>query len=72
MEYFTDLETIEGKESDAYTLDHLDAPSVAHVLKLLRLVNCEFPQFGKVKSSNAKEYIGNVITDYLTELTSKT
>lgn len=70
MEYFTDVESIEGKEKDEYTLDHLDAPSVEKVLKLLRLANCEFPQFGKVNSSNAKEYIGNVISDYLTELTS--
>ena len=40
MEYFTDLEAIEGKESESYTLDHLDAASVSKVLKLMRVVNC--------------------------------
>lgn len=70
MEYFADMEAIEGEAKDVRVLDHLEVEHVERVLKLLRLVDCVFPQFGKVKSSDAKEYIGNTINDFLKQLTS--
>ena len=57
MEYFKEQEAIQGKEITDTSMDHLEVDNVEKVLKLLRLVDCNFPQFEKVKGNDAKLFL---------------
>ena len=70
MELLVDMDTAEGKEASERNFDHLDAKSVKLTVQLLRLVNCKFPDIGKVKSNKPEEYMGKEITEFLDKLTS--
>ena len=63
------IQFIEKSEALEGAKEEINIPNVTKVvfekvLELCKITGYKFPEVGKVKSSDAKEYIGNNLTDY--------
>lgn len=70
MQYIEEYEAIEGAREEI-KLDNLTKASVEKAIEACNLVSCNFPEVAKVKGSDPKEYIGNNLTDFYTQLSCK-
>lgn len=65
MEYVTDLEAIEKK--DEIVVENISKGSLEKVLEASKIVHGKFPEVTKIKGSNAEEYIGKDLAEFLSK-----
>ena len=66
-----DVQAIEGKNMKQMPLKDMKAEDFKRVQEALKITKYELNKVGKIKGSDAAEYIGPELTNYLSKLTCK-
>ena len=67
MEFVVESEAVEGAKED-FPINTISKEVFERILEVLKVAEYNFPEVAKVKGNDPKEYIGNNLTDFFTQL----